>query len=86
MTATPETQAEIQYCRSLNAEYGPEQRIAVVTADFARRLEAERDALREALQMLYDETVDYLTLNHLGDPHHNQSMKLAHAALSRKSA
>jgi hypothetical protein len=41
--------------------------------------------LLEALQMLYAEQVDYITLNHLGDPHHNQSMKLARAALSQST-
>ena len=44
----------------------------------------ERDRCRAALQMLYDETKNYVEINHLGDPHHNQSMKLARAALKGK--
>lgn len=38
--------------------------------------------LEEALLMLYEETKDYITINHLGDPHHNRSMQLARAALA----
>ena len=38
--------------------------------------------LQEALKMLHDETEDYIKINHLGDPHHNQSMKLAKQALA----
>jgi len=45
-------------------------------------LRAENVRLAEALKMLYEETVDYIQLNHLGDPHHNRSMQLARAALS----
>ncbi|CAB4187679.1 hypothetical protein UFOVP1155_53 [uncultured Caudovirales phage] len=41
--------------------------------------EAER--LRPALQMLYDETVDYIKLNNLGDTHHNLSIQMARDAL-----
>lgn len=37
--------------------------------------------LEEALSMLYEETADYIRVNHLGDMHHNSSMKLARAAL-----
>lgn len=55
----------------------------------ADRLENERAQLerqvaqmREALTMLYEETKDYIIINHLGDPHHNRSMQLARAALS----
>lgn len=40
---------------------------------------------REALQMLYDEMADYIKINHLGDMHHNQLMKLARAALQKLS-
>ena len=39
-------------------------------------------ALVEAARMLYAETIDYITINHLGDPHHNQSMKQMKAALA----
>ena len=41
----------------------------------------ERDELREALQMLYSETADYIRLNNLGGMD-NQCMKLARAALT----
>ena len=58
-------------------------------ADHIEKLEkqlAERDAALarcvEALKMLHDETADYIRLNHLGDAHHNQSMKLARDALA----
>jgi len=43
--------------------------------------EQEVFKLTEALEMLYQETKDYIVINKLGDPHHNQSMKLARAAL-----
>lgn len=39
--------------------------------------------LVEALQALYQDTADYIKLNNLGDVHHNQSMKLAAAALKK---
>lgn len=53
--------------------------VEIATAN-ARLIAAAPD-LYEALQMLHDETADYIRLNHLGDPHHNQSMQLARAAL-----
>jgi hypothetical protein len=49
------------------------------------KADAEIEGFRCALSMLYAEQVDYITLNHLGDPHHNQSMKLARAALSQST-
>jgi len=42
----------------------------------------QKEVLVAALRMLYEEQVDYITLNHLGDPHHNQSMQMARAALA----
>ena len=36
-----------------------------------------------AAKMLHDETADYVTLNKLGDPHHNRSMQLTRDALSK---
>jgi hypothetical protein len=39
------------------------------------------DNLWHALRLLYDETADYIRLNHLGDVHHNVSMQNAFAAL-----
>lgn len=43
---------------------------------------AEIGLLREALQRLYDETADYITINHLGPVHHNRSMQMARDALA----
>lgn len=42
----------------------------------------ENRRLRNALQMLVDEQVSYVTVNNLGDPFHNQAMKVARAALT----
>ena len=42
------------------------------------------EQVRAALQALYDETADYIRINHLGDVHHNRSMQLARDALSLK--
>lgn len=36
-----------------------------------------------ALKGLHDATVDYIQINHLGDPHHNQVMKAARAAIAK---
>jgi len=41
--------------------------------------------MREALSVLYEETADYIRINHLGKVHHNQSMKLARKALRREA-
>jgi hypothetical protein len=54
--------------------------------EFHRSAANEVEKMREALQMLYDETVDYVTLNKLGDPHHNKSMKMARDALETPNA
>ena len=47
--------------------------------------DAEILRLREALQLLYDETADYIVVNNLGDIHHNRSMQLARKALNLTS-
>lgn len=39
--------------------------------------------LLQALRLLYDETADYIRINHLGDVHHNRSMILAREALAK---
>ena len=49
-------------------------------AKLLRMLDA-LERMEVALRMLHDETEDYVVLNNLGDPHHNQSMKMARAAL-----
>ena len=38
--------------------------------------------LERALRTLYEETADYIRIDHLGDVHHNVSMQLARDALS----
>jgi len=38
--------------------------------------------LRTALQMMVDEKVDYMTINHLGDPEKQHTIKFARAALA----
>ena len=45
-------------------------------------LEAENARLREALEYLVEEKVDYMNINKLGDPEKQHSVKLARAALS----
>ena len=45
--------------------------------------QSERDMLRECLRVLYEENLDYITRNNLGDPHHNGSMKMARFALEQ---
>jgi len=50
-------------------------------ATFIVRACNNHNNLLSSLRMLYEEQVDYITLNHLGDPHHNQSMQMARAAL-----
>lgn len=47
-----------------------------------RSLLKRHEEMRLALEILYEETKDYITINHLGDPHHNRSMQLAREALS----
>ncbi|MDN7988981.1 hypothetical protein QZM97_02710 [Burkholderia orbicola] len=44
----------------------------------------ERDTLRSALQVLHDETADYVRINNLGDPYHNCSMQMARDALAQR--
>jgi chromosome segregation ATPase len=41
------------------------------------------DGLRAALEGLYEATADYITVNHLGDIHHNSVMDRARVALGR---
>ena len=47
------------------------------------RLIAAAPDLLEALEVLYNETADYITINHLGDIHHNQSMRAARNAIAK---
>lgn len=51
----------------------------------AETAERERDELRAALQILHDETADYVRLNNLGDPYSNQSMRMARDAMAKQA-
>lgn len=46
-----------------------------------KKLEEQRTKLFIALTILYEENKNYIEANHLGDPHHNMSMKLAKEAI-----
>ena len=37
----------------------------------------------DVLVLLYNENVDYIEINNLGDPHHNESMKRARDVLAK---
>jgi len=50
----------------------------------SRKQETNIARLLEALQLLYQETRDYIEINNLGDPHHNVSMQKAREALKWK--
>lgn len=54
----------------------------VVPKEEFQRLKAAADKMAEALNQLYTETADYILINHLGDVHHNKSMKDARKALA----
>lgn len=68
--------------RSEAAKQAPEAVEPPLLRDFAGSTE---DALRMALQMLYDDTADYIQRNNLGAMN-NHAMRLAREALSRPSA
>jgi hypothetical protein len=79
----------VQQTAALRAELDEARRVLGVRNDTLRELESQRDALavnvarlREALELLYDETADYIRINKLGDVHHNRSMQLARDALA----
>lgn len=67
----PETVCE------MNSSLCPE----VTTAN--QRLFVAAPGLLAALEALYTETVSYIEVNNLGDPHHNQSMQDARAAIAK---
>jgi hypothetical protein len=46
------------------------------------RLIAAAPALLEALQAMVDEQVEYMTINHLGDPEKQHNIKRARAAIA----
>jgi len=48
------------------------------------RFAAENTRLREALEMVVAEKVDYMTINNLGDPEKQHTIMLARAALGEK--
>lgn len=50
--------------------------------EVVRELIEELDKTRAVLNILYDETADYIKINNLGDVHHNRSMQLARDILN----
>ena len=63
--------------------------LAKLIKSLESRLAASRkreEILRNALKILYEETADYIRINHLGDVHHNQSMKLAKESLGEEKS
>lgn len=50
----------------------------IATAKTAREL-----VLESALRGLYEDTADYIQVNHLGDIHHNKTMRDARDALGK---
>jgi len=53
----------------------------IAAADTIAAQAARIEALEEALTALVDETVDYMKINHLGDPEQKHNIKLARRAL-----
>lgn len=47
-----------------------------------REVIEELDRTRAVLNILYDETADYIKINNLGDVRHNRSMQLARDILN----
>jgi hypothetical protein len=76
---TPLTDAEFENLANQPRAYALKNAKVLATVTF---LQGELQRTREALKILYEETADYIRINNLGDVHHNQSMKLARAALT----
>ena len=66
------------------ASCGPTHFACDCTLERMARLELEQANALAALRLLYSEQVDYITINHLGDPHRNVSMQLARDVLGKK--
>ena len=47
------------------------------------QLIAAAPELLDSLRILYEETADYIRLNHLGDVHHNRSMQYARDTIAK---
>ena len=54
---------------------------ANATAEAEKRAKEREAPILEALRILYEETADYIRINHLGDVHHNRSMQVARDVL-----
>ena len=57
--------------------------LALKVPELVDSLRTQNRELHTALKLLYDETADYIRINHLGDVHHNRSMQAARDALAR---
>lgn len=76
----PYLRAELSALRALHA--GQRRTIADLLTQLAT-VTAERDAIREALQMMVDHDVDYARINNLGDPEKQHRIKISRDALAR---
>lgn len=85
MRKTPEVDLMARTERIIESEndYRLEE---VVTADFARQLERDRAELVDVVNAFVDETVDYMTLNKLGNPEDQHNVKRARALLDKVNA
>ncbi len=71
--------------------YGPSESIVCFLRGYYGSEEAEANAkliaaapdLLDSLRILYEETADYIRLNHLGDVHHNRSMQYARDTIAK---
>jgi hypothetical protein len=61
------------------------KRLASTLLDDLAAAQGEIERLREALQMMVDEEVDYMTRNKLGDPEKQHTIRVARSALTLKS-
>jgi hypothetical protein len=74
----PETDANIALILAMKAS------LPTLLDDLAAA-QGEVERLREALQIMVDEEVDYMTRNNLGDPEKQHTIRVARSALTLKS-